>query len=226
MIPWTLLDRSEVPGKGEELKLYQRGSEFSIRSGYRELMNSRMHGSEEALAELACARIAGRRTPRILIGGLGMGYTLAAALRSIRGAAEIVVAELVPAVVRWNRGPLSEVAGHPLKDRRVTVEEGDVGRLIRARESEWDAILLDVDNGPEGMTRQENDWLYGVAGLRAAFVALRPGGVLSIWSATPEAAFTKRLRKGGFEVEEVRVRARGSRGGARHMVWLATRPGR
>jgi spermidine synthase len=226
MTPWTLLDRSEVPGKGEELKLYQRGTEFSIRSGYRELMNSRMHGSEEALAELACARIAGRRSPTILIGGLGMGYTLAAALRSLRGPAEIIVAELVPAVVRWNRGPLAGIAGHPLRDKRVTVREGDVGELLRAQENVWDAIVLDVDNGPEGMTRQENDWLYGLEGVRSAFRALRPGGVLTVWSATPEAAFTKRLRKSGFEVEEVRVRARGSRGGARHMIWLATRPGR
>lgn len=220
MIPWTLLDRAMTPGDGEELSLYQRDTEFSIRAGRNELMNSRAHGSEDALAELACARIAGRHKPRVLIGGLGMGFTLAATLRSVGASCRVVVAELVPAVVAWNRGPLSAVAGDPLNDRRVTVHEGNVGQIMRSNVNEWDAILLDVDNGPKGLTREANNWLYGIEGLRAAFTALRAGGVLAVWSAGPDEPFAKRLRKSGFTVEEKRVRARGDRGGARCIVWL------
>jgi spermidine synthase len=221
MRPWELLDTSAVPGEGGELRLYRRGDEFSIKAGYSELMNSRVHGSEDALAELACRRIGNR--PRLLIGGLGMGFTLAAALRQLGPEAEIVVAELVPAVVDWNRGPLAGLAGRPLEDPRVRVYEGDVARLIDTERSGFDAILLDVDNGPEGLTRKENDGLYSHAGLGAALAALRPGGVLAVWSISPEPAFTKRLRRAGFAVEEVRARAHGGRGG-RHMIWLATKP--
>lgn len=226
MIPWTLLDRAQTPGEGEELSLYQRDTEFSIRAGRSELMNSRAHGSEDALAELACARIAGRTRPKVLIGGLGMGFTLAAALRSLGAAGRVVVAELVPAVVAWNQGPLSALAGHPLLDGRVTVHEGDVGRLMKSDTGVWDAILLDVDNGPKGLTRDANDWLYGVEGLRVAFDALGPGGVLAVWSAGPDEAFAKRLRKTGFDVQQVSVRARGTRGGARCFIWLAKRSSR
>jgi spermidine synthase len=182
-------------------------------------MNSRVHGSEDALAEQTCARLAGRAKPRLLIGGLGMGFTLAAALRQLDEQAQVVVAELVPAVVAWNRGPLGEPAGHPLQDPRVTVREGDVARILSAEQQGYDAILLDVDNGPEGLTRKENDWLYGVNGLNAAYTALRPGGVLAVWSAGPDPDFMQRLRKVGFEVEEVRVRAHGSKG-ARHVIWF------
>jgi spermidine synthase len=185
-------------------------------------MNSRVHGSEDALAEHSCARLADRVKPRLLIGGLGMGFTLAAALRHVGDRAQVVVAELVPAVVAWNRGPLGAQAGHPLQDPRVTVREGDVARIIKAEPQAYDAILLDVDNGPEGLTREQNDWLYGMNGLTAAYAALRPQGVLAVWSAGPDRDFMQRLRKLGFEVDEVRVRARGSKG-ARHVIWFARR---
>ena len=218
-----MVDTATVPGEGGELRLYRRGDEFSIKAGPWELMNSRVHGSEDALAELACARIAGRPRPRLLVGGLGMGYTLAAALGRLGPEAEVVVAELVPAVVAWNRGPLAALAGRPLEDRRVTLHEGDVGGLIRAGRELYDAIVLDVDNGPEGLTRKENDALYGAAGLTAALAALRPRGVLGVWSITPDRRFSERLRRAGFAVEEVRARARGRQGGGRHMVWLAQR---
>jgi spermidine synthase len=223
MTPWTLLDSTHAPGDGQELRLFQRGAEFSIRVGHRELMNSRIHGSEEALAELACERIAGRTQARLLIGGLGMGYTLAAALRNLGADDQVVVAELVPSVVTWNRGPLAGLAGRPLDDQRVTVREGDVGQVMRMEPRGYDAILLDVDNGPEGLTRKTNDWLYSLSGLNAAYAALRPGGVLAVWSAGPDRDFTQRLCKVGFNAEEKRVRARGTQGGARHIIWLAIR---
>lgn len=223
MTPWVLLDSAPVPGKGGELQLYRRGDEFSIKiAGRGELMSSRVHGSEDALAEQTCARLADISQPRLLIGGLGMGFTLAAALRQLGAQAQVVVAELVPAVVTWNRGPLGEPAGHPLRDPRVSVHAGDVARLLTTAQQRYDAILLDVDNGPEGLTRKENDWLYGVNGLTAAFTALRSGGVLAVWSAGPDAVFSQRLRKVGFEVDEVRVRAHGSKG-ARHIIWFAGR---
>lgn len=227
MTPWTLLDTATVPGEfsgaGGVLRLYQRGTEFSIKAGNCELMNSRVHGSEDALAELACGRVAGRPQARVLIGGLGMGYTLAAALQHMGADAAVVVAELVPAVVMWNRGPLAQLAGQPLCDARVSVREQDVGQVMRAERAAFDAILLDVDNGPEGLTRKANDWLYGLEGLDAAYAALRPGGVLAVWSAGPEPVFAQRLRKIGFDVEEVRVRAHAGKRGARHTIWLATK---
>jgi len=223
MTPWTLLDSTRVPGDGGELCLYQRGAEFSIKiAGRGELMNSRVHGSEDALAELTCARLVNSTNPRLLIGGLGMGFTLAAALRYLGDQAQVVVAELVPGVVAWNRGVLGEPAGHPLHDPRVSVYERDVARVMRSELQAYDAILLDVDNGPEGLTRNENDWLYGEDGLNEACSALRPGGVLAVWSAGPDQAFLQRLRKVGFEVAEVRVRAHGSKG-ARHIIWFARR---
>ncbi len=223
MIPWEFLDSAQVPGNGGELRLYRGGGEFSIRVDGCELMNSRLHGSEDALAELASARIADRPSPRVLIGGLGMGYTTAAALRRLGVAAQVVVAELVPAVVVWNRGPLAELAGHPLQDPRVTVREIDVAQVLQAERRAYDAILLDVDNGPDWLTRQGNDWLYARAGLAAAFAALRPAGVLVVWSAGPDRAFAKRLGQAGFEVTEVSARARGPGGGGRHTIWLAVR---
>jgi len=223
MIPWVLLDSAQVPGNGGELRLYQRGDEFSIRvAGHGELMNSRVHGSEDALAEHTCARLAAGLHPRLLIGGLGLGFTLAAALRQVGDQAQVVVAELVPAVVAWNRGPLGEHAGHPLQDPRVTVRVGDVARSLKAERQAYDAILLDVDNGPEGLARRENDWLYGMTGLTAAYAALRPQGVLAVWSAGPSRSFLQRLRKVGFDVDEVRVRAHGKKG-ARHIIWFARR---
>jgi spermidine synthase len=185
-------------------------------------MNSRLHGSEDALAEYTCARLAERVQPRLLIGGLGMGFTLAAALRHLGDQARVVVAELVPAVVEWNKGDLGQQAGYPLQDPRVVVHEGDVARLLVREQQGFDAILLDVDNGPEGLTRKENDWLYGVNGLGAAYAALRPQGVLAVWSAGPDEDFVQRLRKVGFVVEQVRVHAHGTKG-ARHIIWFARR---
>lgn len=223
MRPWQLIDTAEIPGEGRELRLLRRGDDFSIRiDGRGELMNSRLHGSEDALAELGCARLADRARPRVLIGGLGMGFTLAAALKRLGPDADVVVAELVPSVVDWNRGELGAVAGHPLEDPRVTVRTGDVGRLLRKEKAGFDAVLLDVDNGPEGLTHEDNDWLYSLAGLGAALEALRPRGVLGVWSSGPCRAFTDRLRQAGFDAEEVVVRAHRGKG-ARHVIWLAER---
>ncbi len=223
MIPWELLGSAQVPGTDGKLRLYRRGGEFSIRVNSSELMNSSSHGSEDAMAELACAEISGRAGPRILIGGLGMGYTLAAALRLLGPDAKVLVAELVPELVAWNRGPLAALAGHPLKDSRVEVSETDVAYILRAEHHAYDAILLDVDNGPEGLTRQANDWLYSKPGLDAAFAALRPAGVLAVWSAVPDPSFSRRLRQAGFMADQVRVRARGHHGGGRHTIWIAVR---
>jgi spermidine synthase len=223
MIPWELLGVATVPGGGKELRLHRRGDEYVIRVDNHELMNSHVHGSEEALAELACARIANRERARVLIGGLGMGYTTAAALRQLGAGAMVVVAELVPAVVTWNRGALAHLAGHPLEDRRVIVREADVAQVVKADAGCYDAIVLDVDNGPDGLTSQGNAWLYGPMGLRAFRDALRPRGVLAVWSAGPDGAFSRRLHKAGFDVEEVRVRARGARGGGWRTIWLARR---
>lgn len=220
MNPWILLGQTEVPGDGGAMKLYQRAFEFSISVRNEELMNSRMHGSEEALAELACKRIGSRPRPRVLVGGLGMGFTLRAALDHLGPGAEVVVAELVPAVVEWNRTFLADLAGKPLDDPRVGIWQGDVGRAIRERPEAFDAILLDVDNGPDGLTHAGNDRHYSAHGLAAAKAALKAGGILAVWSAEPDAAFTKRLRGAGFSVEEVAVRARGTKG-RRHTIWLA-----
>lgn len=219
MIPWTLLDTAQVPDGGE-LRLKRRGAEFSIMAGPTELMNSRLSGSEKALATLVCARLAGRPAPVLLIGGLGMGFTLRAALGEVGAEARIVVAELVPAVIDWARGPMAEIFGDSLDDPRVALQEGDVARLIGAGRAAYDAILLDVDNGPGGLTRAANDGLYSPAGLGAAWAALRPGGVLAVWSSAPDSDFTGRLRRAGFAVEEARVRAHG-KSGARHVIWLA-----
>ena len=223
MIAWVLLDTVQTPGGGKELRLYQHDKDFSIRVGNVELMNSRAHGSEEDLAELACEAMQEQARPRVMIGGLGMGFTLRAALDRLSPQAQVVVAELVPAVVAWNRGPLAGLAGNPLADKRVSVHEGDVAKLIKTGRSQYHAILLDVDNGPRGLSDTGNDGLYHLRGLYAAFAALRPGGVLAIWSAGPDVVFTRRLRMVGFEVEEVRVRARGGRKGAHHLIWLAKR---
>ncbi len=223
MIPWELLDTTTIPGEKSELRLYRRGEEFSIKIGHCELMNSRVHGSEDALAELTCKRLGDKSRSRILIGGLGMGFTLAAALQQIGSYAEIVVVELLPAVVKWNRGLLSSLAGHPLEDNRVTLHEGDVGQFIRSKQTVYDAILLDVDNGPEGLTRKENDGLYSPAGLITALAALRPGGIFGVWSVNPDHRFSKRLKRAGFKVEEIRAPARGRHGGRRHMIWLGAK---
>ena len=224
MKPWTLLDSAQTPGHGVLLSLYQRDTEFSIKAGNYELMNSRVHGSEDALAKLACQKISKHPRARVLIGGLGMGYTVRSALNELGAQAQVDVAELVPAVVQWNRGILSHLAGSPLDDNRVAIHEADVAQMIKTAKRDYNAILLDVDNGPQGLTRKGNDWLYSIDGLNTAFAALRPKGVFAIWSSGPEPVFAKRLRKAGFEVDEVGVRARGgSKGGAHHIVLIAMR---
>ncbi len=224
MIPWELLDAAAIPGSGEELRLFRRGEEYAIRAydGI-DLMNSRVHGSEEALAEMACEKIKDRKAPRVLVGGLGMGWTLAAALKRLGAGGRVVAAELIPAVVEWNRKHLGHLAGHPMRDKRVEVREMDVARLLKTDKNAYDAILLDVDNGPEAFTREENDWLYGREGLAAAAAALRPSGILAVWSCGSSKAFTRRLHQAGYKVEVAPVRARGARGGSRHTIWLAER---
>ena len=221
MLPWVKLG-SVTTEDGVELKLMRRGSEFSIMLGTNELMNSRLSGSEEALATLATAEIAERPEARVLIGGLGMGFTLRVALRTLAADARVTVAELMPAVVEWARGPMAEVLAGSLDDPRVIVREEDVGVVIRAAARTWDAIMLDVDNGPEGLTRQGNDTLYSTAGLTATLQALKPGGVFTMWSSAPDPAFTRRLKKVGFTVAEVPTRG-GKKRGARHMIWVAVK---
>ena len=223
MRPWTLLGTATVPGEGAPLRLMQRGDEFVIMAGTNPLMNSRMGGSEEDLATLSWARIAGRSTPHVLIGGLGMGFTLRAALATMPAEVTVTVAEIVPEIVAWARGPLAHIFAGCLDDPRVAIEVTDVGRLIATRKAAYDAILLDVDNGPEGLSRDGNDRLYSLAGLAKSHAALKPGGVLAVWSAHPDAKFTRRLGESGFRVEEIGVRERHGRKGARHTIWLATR---
>jgi spermidine synthase len=223
VIPWSLIDTAPIPGGEGSLRLMRRGAEFSIMLGNNELMNSRLSGSEEALATLSCERLQSRPEPRILIGGLGMGFTLRAVLAVAGPKTRVVVAELVPAVVAWARGPMAELHGASLTDPRVSIAETDVGRLISAARASYDAILLDVDNGPDGLTRESNDSLYTLGGLRSAQAALRPGGVLAVWSSGPDRSFTTRRKKAGFDVEEITVRANRGRSGARHVIWIATR---
>ncbi|KIZ47424.1 MULTISPECIES: hypothetical protein [Rhodopseudomonas] len=223
MIPWCLIDTAPVPDAAGELRLMRRGAEFSIMLGQNELMNSRLSGSEQALATIVCERLVDTTRPQLLIGGLGMGFTLRAALAQLGSEASIVVAELIPAVVAWARGPMAGIFADSLTDSRVSLREADVGLLIAAERLGFDAILLDVDNGPEALTREANNALYGAAGLRAAHTALRPGGVLAVWSSGPNPGFARRLADAGFAVEEIKVRANGARGGARHVIWAATR---
>jgi spermidine synthase len=223
MIPWLQVDTARVPGAEVELRLMRRGTEFSMMLGPNELMNSRLSGSEEALATLACKRLGAVKGPHLLIGGLGMGFTLRAALAVLGPDARITVAELVPAVIAWARGPMAGIFGDSLKDPRATIREADVADVIGARASAFDAILLDVDNGPEGLIRKANDALYDAKGLKAIRRALRPGGVVAVWSSGPHPAFTKRLRDAGFDVNEVNLRATTKRSGARHVIWFATK---
>ena len=223
MIPWEQLGSANVPDGEGELRLMKRGHEFSIMAGAIELMSSRLSGSEESLATLTCARLADRPRAHMLIGGLGMGFTLRAALKTLGPDARVTVAELVPEVLAWARGPMAALHGDSLTDPRVTLVQGDVAALINDRREAYDAILLDVDNGPEGLMRKSNDDLYDAYGLREAQRALRLGGVLAVWSSAPNPGFTQRLKAVGFAVEDLRVWAKGRPGGARHVIWLATR---
>lgn len=221
----VLIDTAKIPGNGGELQLFQCEEEYSISiKGAGVLMNTWAHQSEDALAELACKKISARECPRILIGGLGMGFTLAAALRNLGDDAEIVVAELVPGVVAWNKGVLGKYAGHPLQDKRAIIHEGDVAKRLRAQRQAYDAILLDVDNGPNGLTRKKNDWLYSTDGLTEAYHALRPGGILAVWSAATSRNFMERLRKVGFRVKQSRVPEQDNKGDL-HAIWIAEREG-
>jgi spermidine synthase len=221
MLPLIRLDTVKLDD-GQELRLMQRGSEFSIMLGANELMNSRLSGSEEALANLACEKLSGRANINMLIGGLGMGFTLRAALSALGPDATVTVAELVPQVIAWANGPMTEVFKGCMEDPRTRIHQGDVGEVIRAATKNLDAILLDVDNGPDGLTRQGNDALYSAAGLAASFKALKQGGIFSVWSSAPDPAFTKRLRQAGFAVSEVPTRA-GKGRGAKHMIWVAVK---
>jgi spermidine synthase len=226
MRPWELIDCESVPEDDGVLSLMSRGREFSIIVDDRELMASRMHGSEDALADLACDRLTSLEDARVLVGGLGMGFTLAAVLRRLGEAGHATVAELIPAVVRWNREYVGHVARHPLRDPRVVVHAGDVCDLVDDPAASWSAILLDIDNGPMALTRMTNGWLYTRQGLRMAHAALVPGGVLGVWSALPDPAFTRRLRRAGFVVEVLRHTQEGRPspdGSGTHVLWMARR---
>jgi spermidine synthase len=222
MIPLELVATATAPD-GEELRLMRRGADFMIVLDRNELMNSRMSGSEEALATMTAGRLGQRAAQRWLIGGYGMGFTLRAALGALGPDARLTVAELVPEIIAWARGPMAALTTGCLDDPRVHVVLDDVADLIARGRGAYDAILLDVDNGPDGLVRDANDRLYTPAGLAAARAALKPGGVLAVWSAAKDAAFARRLAKAGFAVDEVTVRARGNGKGARHTIWFAAR---
>ncbi len=221
MTPRELLDTADVPG-GEPLRLFRRGDDHMIVLERNELMNSRMSGSEEALAVMTLERL-GKREARVLIGGYGMGFTLRAALAVLGDNAKVTVAELVPKIVDWARGPMAALTNGCLDDPRVKLVFDDVGRVIADGQNAYDAILLDVDNGPDGLTRVGNDGLYSMRGLDSARKALRPGGILAVWSAAPDAPFARRMRDSDFLVEEVAVRARQNGKGPRHVIWFGTR---
>ena len=219
MNAWQLLGRTRTPD-GDEMTLTRRGGEYVILAGGQSLMSSRMHGSEEALATFTCRRVRTLERPYVLVGGLGMGFTLRATLDLLPSDATVLVSELVPAVVEWNRGPLGPLAGYPLKDKRVKVEVGDVAATLRASRGRFDAVLLDVDNGPAAFTASHNAGLYDERGLAAARAALKIGGVLAVWSAREDRRFEQRLRYGGFTVTVERVRGRLKKGGPHHVIFL------
>ncbi len=219
---WTQVGEAPIPDTDQTLYLFQGKDDFFIKvSGGYELMSTRKHASEDALGSLPCKRLKQPETAQVLIGGLGMGFTLAAVLAVVGSRAEVTVAELIPEVVDWNRGPLGEHSGKPLEDPRTRIHLGDVAKLLRQSCACFDVIALDVDNGPEGLTKKANDWLYSMPGIAAAQTALKSTGILAYWSADPDQAFHDRLRCSGFMVEEVRVYAHGNKG-ARHTIWLAS----
>jgi spermidine synthase len=222
---WELLDATYASG-GTDIRLLRHDDEFVILANGRALMSSRLHGSEEALATLGCEEARRLTRPRVLVGGLGMGFTLRAVLNVLPSAAVVTVAELVPAVIQWNREPLAALAGYPLRDPRVRVEVADVGFTLRANRGRFDAILLDVDNGPAPFTVGVNAGLYDNSGVAAAHAALCPKGTFAIWSAWEDTSFEHRLRVHGFVVEAVRVRARLTKGGPRHTIFLGHKEAR
>jgi len=222
MTPRELIGTAQVPG-GAELRLFRRGGDFMIVLDRNELMSSRMSGSEEALATMTIARLGQRRAPHLLIGGYGMGFTLRAALAMLGADARASVAEIVPEIIAWARGPMAGLAAGCLDDPRVTLIEGDVAEVIARGAGRYDAILLDVDNGPDGLSRDANDRLYSMRGLEKARAALKPGGVLAVWSAAPDKAFTRRFGEAGFGVEAVAVRARSNGKGPQHVIWFGTK---
>ena len=222
MIPRELLGTATVPG-GAELRLFRRGNDYMIVLDRNELMSSRMSGSEEALAVMTIERLRGRAAPHLLIGGYGMGFTLRAALAALGRDARLTVAELVPEIIDWARGPMAAMTANCLDDPRTALRIDDVGAAIRSANDDYDAILLDVDNGPDGLTRRANNGLYSRSGLAAAKAALRPGGILAIWSAAPDRQFARSLADAGFIVDEVAVRARSNGKGAKHVIWFATK---
>jgi len=222
MIPTILLGTAQIPNNGGELVLKQRDSDFYIqlKGVAGELMSSRMYSSELALAELGCAHLQGVDNAKILVGGLGMGFTLAAALKATTTTSEVVVAELVEGVVEWNRGPLGDCAGRPLDDQRARVHLGDVAELFWHQKPIYDAILLDVDNGPAAFTHDDNDDLYSVESLHAIRQSLRPKGVLAVWSSWHDPGFTKKLKKAQFDASFKTVRAHKGKG-SKHTIYLA-----
>jgi spermidine synthase len=223
MKPRELLATAQIPG-GEELRLFKRDTDFIIALGANELMSSRSSGSEEALALMTCDRLQNKDAPHVLIGGYGMGFTLRAALSELGPQSRFTVVELVPEIIDWARGPMADLTAGCLDDPRVDLIGRDVVRVIRGASRSYDAILLDVDNGPDGLTRADNDELYSTHGLMAAKAALKSGGVLAIWSAAQDERFARRLKHTGFEVEEVIVRAGRGGKGARHVIWFARAP--
>lgn len=220
MKAWELLGETQAPD-GTDIRLTRRDDEYVILANGKPLMSSRLHGSEEALATLGCRDARALPQPRVLVGGLGMGFTLRAVLDVLPSSAIVTVAELVPAVIEWNRAPLAALAAHPLRDRRVRVEAADVGFTLRANPGRFDVVLLDVDNGPAAFTAADNAGLYDNGGVAAAHAALRAQGTLAVWSAWEDRKFEQRLRFHGFRVEVARVRARLKKGGPRHTIFLA-----
>jgi spermidine synthase len=222
MIARELIGTAQVPG-GQELRLFRRGGDFMIVLDRNELMSSRMGGSEKALALMTLERLPERTGRHLLIGGYGMGFTLRAALGVLDAQAKLTVAELVPEIIAWAHGPMADLAAGCLDDPRVDLVERDVADLIEDGQGYYDAILLDVDNGPDGLTVPANDRLYSARGLARAMRALKPGGILAVWSAAPDEAFARRLKSAGFMVDEVAVKARENGKGPRHVIWFARR---
>ncbi len=219
ILPWELLGEARTP-EGTHMTLTRRGNEYMILADGKDLMSSRMKGSEEELARVGCDVARKREDACVLVGGLGMGFTLRATLDVMPADASVVVAELMPCVVEWNRGPLGPLAQHPLADRRTTLALGDVAVLLRESQERFDAILLDVDNGPTAFTQDSNSGLYDNAGLVMIRAALRPGGVLAVWSAWDDRKFEHRLKHHGYTVETIHVRARLHKGGPVHTIFV------